>query len=249
MRLLIYNLRYCAGTGLGFNFPFPGIGYLRRTVDNLSRITDFIKSQNPDIVGLTEVDSGSFRSARLNQAAVIAWELGHYHCYESKYGQGSIIRSLPIWNKQGNAFLTRGAIRGERFHYFTQGVKRLVIELELDNLVVFLVHLSLKFRHRHSQLRDLCALVKAVNKPCIVAGDFNALWGAYEIELFTAATHLKNASPVEIPSYPSWAPRRQLDFILHSPEIQIANLQIPVVTFSDHLPLVCDFSINGVSEG
>ena len=249
MRLMVYNLRYCAGTGIGFHFPFPGSGYLRRTTRNLSRITAFIKAQNPDIVALTEVDSGSFRSSRLNQAAVIARELGHYHCYATKYGQGSIIRSLPIWNKQCNAFLTRDTVRGERFHYFAQGIKRLVIELELDNLVVFLVHLSLKFRHRHGQLRDLCALVKAVKKPCIVAGDFNALWGTREIELFTEATRLKNATPVETPTYPSWSPRRQLDFILHSPEIRISNLQVPHVMFSDHLPLVCDFEVEGGAGG
>lgn len=245
MRLLLYNLRYCAGTGLSFHFPFPGSGYLRRTTRNLSRITAFIKAQKPDIVALTEVDSGSFRSARLNQAAVIARVMGHYHCYATKYGEGSIIRSLPIWNKQCNAFLTRDTIRGERFHYFSQGIKRLVIELELDHLVVFLVHLSLKFRHRHRQLRDLCALVKGVNKPCLVAGDFNALWGAHEIELFTEATRLKNASPVETFTYPSWRPRRQLDFILHSPEIRISSLHVPRVTYSDHLPLVCDFTLDG----
>jgi endonuclease/exonuclease/phosphatase family metal-dependent hydrolase len=61
--------------------------------------------------------------------------------------------------------------------------------------------------------------------------------------LFLAATRLANANRSGQPSFPSWAPRRQLDFILHSPQIRVSGLDLPQVTFSDHLPLVCDFQI------
>ena len=61
---------------------------------------------------------------------------------------GSINTLLPIVRKQGNAFLAAPRVQGERFHYFDTGIKRLIIELELDEVCVFLVHLSLKFRHR-----------------------------------------------------------------------------------------------------
>ena len=240
---MLYNLRYCTGAGAGFNFPLPGSGYLRRTMPNLRRITRFLQSQKPDIVGLVEVDGGSFRSNRENQAEVIANALGHYHCYESKYGTRSLARAVPVLNKQINAFLAKDVIHAGRFHYFDQGIKRLIIELELRELTVFLVHLSLKFRHRHDQLRDLCALVRRVRRPHIVAGDFNARWGEKEIEMFLAATGLQNASPDGAPSYPSRAPRRQLDFILHSPEIRVRHFEMPKVTYSDHLPLICDFDI------
>jgi endonuclease/exonuclease/phosphatase family metal-dependent hydrolase len=86
-------------------------------------------------------------------------------------------------------------------------------------------------------------MVKDAGKPLIVAGDFNARWGDSEIKLFLAATGLQSADPSGRPSYPSWSPRRHLDFILHSPHIKITNFEIPKVTFSDHLPLVCDFEI------
>ncbi|MCX5759082.1 MAG: endonuclease/exonuclease/phosphatase family protein, partial [Candidatus Hydrogenedentes bacterium] len=114
---------------------------------------------------------------------------------------------------------------------------------ELENLIVLLVHLSIKFRHRHYQLWELYSLVKQAKKPVIVAGDFNVFRGAREVQLFLAATGLKNANPEGKPSYPSWAPRRELDFILHSPEIRVTGIQIPRVTLSDHLPLICDFEI------
>src|ERR1700754_5272258 len=177
VRLLIYNIRYATGTGPAFHLPLPGAGYLRSSRQVLSRITDFIKEQDPDVVGLIEVDTGSVRSGMVNQADFIARSIGHYSTYECKYGVASVNQMMPIVRKQSNAFLAAPRVRGERFHYFETGIKRLIIELELDEVAVFLVHLSLKFRHRHDQLRHLHELVKRASKPVIVAGDFNPIWG------------------------------------------------------------------------
>ncbi len=241
MRLLLYNVRYCTGHGGQFHFPWSG--YLRRTARHFDLITTFIQTMAPDIVGLLEVDAGSYRSRWHNQAALMAETLGHYHVYHSKYPAQSLARRLPVMGKQVNAFLCRDAIHSRRFHFFKKGVKRLVIELELQNLVVFLVHLALGFKTRHEQLNDLYTLVKTTQKPCIVAGDFNAFWGDREIKLFLAACGLVNACAKPQPSFPSWKPRRQLDFILHSSAIKINDFFMPQVTFSDHLPLICDFEI------
>ena len=62
VRLLIYNIRYATGTGAAFHLPVPGAGYLRSSRQVLSQITDFIKRQDPDVVGLIEVDTGSIRT-------------------------------------------------------------------------------------------------------------------------------------------------------------------------------------------
>ena len=97
---------------------------------------------------------------------------------------------MPIVRKQANAFLAAPRVRGERFHYFDTGIKRLIIELELDDIAIFLVHLSLKFRHRQYQLRYLYDLVRKTRKPVIVAGDFNTYWGDHEIYLFMQAAGL-----------------------------------------------------------
>ena len=243
MRFLLYNIRYAAGIGRNFHLPVPYSGYFKKTNVNMKKILDFIKSVNPDLVGLVEVDSGSFRSQKDNQAERIAWELQHNHIYKSKYAESSLVKKLPLLRKQGNAILTNQEIVGQKFHYFRQGVKRLVIELELTDFSVFLVHLSIKFRHRHHQLQNLHNLVKDVQKPVLVAGDFNVLWGDRELELFLAATGLKNANSNGQPSHPSRAPYRQLDYIFHSPQIQITDFEIPRVTFSDHTPLICEFQI------
>ncbi len=241
MRLLVYNIRYATGTGPGFHLPLPGAGYLRSSRQVLKRITEFIKSREPDIVGLLEVDTGSIRTGMLNQAEHIARSLGHYSTYECKYGASSITQLMPIVRKQSNAFLAAPGVRGERFHYFDTGIKRLIIELELEDVAVFLVHLSLKYRHRQQQLRYLHELVRQSTKPVIVAGDFNTFWGEHEIYLFMRASGLQSANANGMPSFPSRSPRKELDFVLYSDGIRVTHFEVPDVRFSDHRPLICDF--------
>ena len=244
--MLLYNIRYATGAAAGFHFPLPGAGYLRNTSRNLVHITEFILSKSPDIVGLVEVDSGSLRTSSVHQAEAIARALGHSPSFQSKYGHRSINQRLPIVRKQGNAFLTRYPGAVQRFHYFELGIKRLIMELELEQVCLFLVHLSLRYSHRHHQMHHLLSLVKSARKPVIVAGDFNTLHGDYEIGMFSAAAGLRNANEQGLPSWPSRRPRRQLDFILYGPGIEMTSFELPQVTYSDHLPLICDFEIGGV---
>ena len=243
MRLLVYNIRYATGAGPAFHLPMPGAGYLRSSNRVLRQITQFIHDQNPDLVGLIEVDIGSVRTGMLNQAEYVANALGHYTAYQCKYGAGSINQLVPIVRKQANALLAAPRVTGERFHYFDAGIKRLIIELELDDVCIFLVHLSLKFRHRQYQLRTLHDLIAQSPKPVIVAGDFNTFWGTHEIYLFMRASGLHSANTEGLPSYPARSPRVELDFILVSKGIRIDSFRIPDVRFSDHRPLICDFSL------
>lgn len=241
MRLLLYNIRYAVGAGASMHMPLPGAGYLLGNQTVLPDITGFIKDAEPDVVGLIEVDTGSIRSRMVNQVDSLATALGMTSSFEIKYGTSSINQVLPILRKQANALLARPGIHGEAFHYFDTGVKRLIIELELENVAIFLVHLSLKYRHRHLQLRRLYDLIQATHKPVIVAGDFNTFWGQNEIYLFMKAAGLRSANTEGMPSYPSRSPRKELDFILYQDGINVTHFEIPKVRFSDHLPLICDF--------
>ena len=243
MRLLLYNIRYAVGAWASMHMPLPGAGYILGNQNVLPDIVSFIKSVDPDIVGLIEVDTGSIRSRKVNQAETIAAELGMNSSYETKYGARSLNQLLPIIRKQGNAFLAAPRVHGETFHYFDTGIKRLIIELEMETFAVFLVHLSLKYRHRHLQLRKLFDLVEETTKPVIVAGDFNTFWGENEIYLFMRAAGLRSANTESLPSYPSRSPRKELDFVLYQEGIEVTNFEIPEVRHSDHLPLVCDFEV------
>jgi len=243
MRLLLYNIRYAVGGGASMRMPIPGAGYVLGNQAVLPEITRFIKSVDPDVVGLIEVDTGSIRSRNVNQAEKIAADLGMNTSYETKYGDRSLNQLLPIVRKQGNAFMAAPRVHGEKFHYFDTGIKRLIIELEMDDFAIFLVHLSLKYRHRHLQLRRLYDLIQETKKPVVVAGDFNTFWGENEIYLFKKAAGLTSANSDSIPTYPSRAPRKELDFVLYQDGIKVTDFRVPDVRHSDHLPLVCDFEL------
>ncbi len=221
----------------------PGAGYLIGNQTVLPEIATFIKSIDPDVIGLIEVDTGSIRSRNVNQAEKLAAELGMNTSYETKYGSKSLNQLLPIVRMQGNAFMAAPRVHGEKFHYFDTGIKRLIIELEMDDYAIFLVHLSLKYRHRHLQLRHLYDLIQATEKPVLVAGDFNTFWGENEIYLFMKAAGLRSANVDSRPTYPSRAPRKELDFVLYQDGIRVTAFDIPNVQLSDHLPLVCDFEL------
>lgn len=239
MRFLLYNIRYGTGANRGKLLD----GYLGRTAHNLEAITEYIRATDADIVGLLEVDGGTYRSGGVNQARYIADRLGHYHSYRGKYGDGSFAGALPIFKKQGNAFIVKDRIHNERFHYFKKGMKRLVIELELKDFNIYLVHLALGFKTRREQLKELAMQINENKRPLVLAGDFNPFRGEKELEWFLDVTGLKKARKQPIFTYPSWKPGKQLDYIFHSPEIEVSEIMAGNVMYSDHLPLVCEFAL------
>ena len=92
-------------------------------------------------------------------------------------------------------------------------------------------------------MRYLHDLIIKSTKPVIVTGDFNTFWGTHEIYLFMRAAGLRSANEKNLPSFPARIPRIELDFVLVSKEIEVTNFQVPDVRFSDHRPILCDFSV------
>lgn len=242
MRLLLYNIRY--GTGKYLNQPLKHLrGYLGQSLDHIHKIGQFLKEQNADIVGLVEVDLGSFRTKEINQADLIAKITGNYFISQCKYEENSHYMKFPVIRKQGNAILTKEQVKKRKFHYLDNGMKKLVIEVELEDVTVFIVHLALGVKTRLKQIIQLHNIIKNCKKPFIVGGDFNIFWGNDEIELFLKASGLKNVNTEKEPTYPSWSPKKELDFILCSENIKIKNFKVVKTILSDHLPIILDFEI------
>lgn len=222
----------------------PWSGYFGRTGQHLEEITHFLRETAPDVIGLIEVDAGSYRTGRMNQAQLIAESIGHYHTYRGKYPDSNrLLKYFPVLNKQGNAFICKDSITREHFHYVNRGMKRLVIELELDRVAFLLVHLALSYRTRQEQLRELKQIVRNIDKPCIVGGDFNVFSGHRELELFMEAAGLVNPGPENALTFPSWKPKSCLDFVLHTEGVRMTRFHIPQVLYSDHLPILFDFEV------
>jgi len=241
-RLMIYNVAYGTGSpGGALGRMFTGHRYLRTSSKHLERLVDFVEAVDPDVLGLIEVDIGSGRTGRVDQVELIANRLRrHYRC-SVKYGEESMGRDVPILRHQANAILTRDEVVSSDFHYFKVGFKRLIIEVDVNGVRFFLVHLALSHRVRAKQLEALADIASG-DGPVVVAGDFNTMRGSRELDFLKKALGLDSANVESLPTYPSWKPKQELDFVLHSKEINIERFFLPDVHFSDHLPLVVDFS-------
>ena len=249
MKFVLYNIRDGTGGNVKYGGFLPYItGYLSGTAKHIKTIGEFLKEESPDVVGLVEVDLGSIRHQFQNQVESLGSCLNHFNVHQVKYGDNSKFNNFPIIRNQGNAFLYKDDFHNINFHHFDEGTKTLIIELELEEVTFFLVHLALGSKTRLKQITQLYKLVKDSKKPVIIGGDFNLMLGEVEIELFLEASGLINPNKAQLPTFPSWKPSKHLDFILHSPEIKVNDFRVPPVTLSDHLPLILDFEIEKNSK-
>jgi len=238
MKILLYNIAYGTGGAHSFYGQIANIhNYIRTSHRHLTHITEFIEQEKVDIVGLVEVDTGSYRTGYKNQVDIISNHLNMFHHYSIKYGKRSINRKFPILNKQANAVLSKEKAQTAEYLYFPAGAKRLIIKLNFKEFNFYLIHLSLQRRTRKKQIQFLIENIKNT-KPVIIAGDLNTFTGEEEISDLKQQLNLINPNSEQKPTHPSWKPKRQLDYILCSNSLTIEACEIPSIKHSDHLPLI-----------
>lgn len=248
MRILFYNIRYGTGCGWTYHLPLPFTGFFRSSRATTERIGEYLDALDVDVACLCEVDGGSYRNGRKSQARNLASKRGWKDVFAPKYGATSPLRRVPLLSSQGNAVLSRLPIIDSRENLFSRGVKRSLLEVEFPDFVVLLAHLSLGYGARQTQLREIAERCRNLDKPILLGGDFNLLSGDGELHPLLEATGLRDADGRGRPTFPSRLPSLRLDCLLTSPAIQVRRFDVPRVTLSDHLPLVCDVEI-APSEG
>jgi endonuclease/exonuclease/phosphatase family metal-dependent hydrolase len=243
MRFLVYNIAYGTGGPSGSSHRvLTSHRYIKTHDKHFEKIIEFIKKANADIIGLVEIDTGSYRTDQMNQVKKIAKHLNHFHVCDTKYGENSLLRRIPYLRSQSNAILTALENGDSKFHYMPRGMKKLVIESKINNVSFFLVHLALTKKVRQIQLRYLEKLIPK-DQHVIVAGDFNTMQGSGELDHFMRKCGLRNANNDNQATYPAWDAQKELDYILCSKNIEISSFEIPKVKFSDHHPLILEFDI------
>lgn len=249
MRLVLYNVRYGTGSGIRYHFPVPYSGCFRKTENTFLRIAKYVEKLSPDVVGLVEADLGSFRQNGCCQPGTMASRIGGTFFSACQYRPGAALSRTPLLKCQGNAVVARLPVVSTTAHSFRRGIKRSVLEVEFQDFVLYLVHLSLGYRVRKMQIAELAEMAPTVWKPLLVAGDGNAYSGEKEFYPLMKKARLRSANTKNLPTYPSSMPALPLDFVLHSKGITIEDFQVPRVRFSDHLPVVCDFTVTSKREG
>lgn len=256
MRLIVYNIEYCEGmTGHWWEYlEFWRIFFLPKKIDE--KIVSSLRRYKPDILALVEVDTGSFRSGK---DEVVFFEKGldmKSYVEKVKYpvqGWIKLFHCVPILNKQGNALICKEELSEVKYHVLHEGTKRVVIESSIpEGVVLLLAHLALGEKTRQKQIKELIGIVNKIKKPVILMGDFNTFNGEEEIIELTSKTHLSHKFKMGHHSLtltqPAYHPKRRLDYVLTSREIEVENYEVLKMSYSDHLPVLVDFEIKNKKD-
>ncbi|GHB12376.1 endonuclease/exonuclease/phosphatase family protein [Salinicola rhizosphaerae] len=192
-----------------------------------------------DIVGLQEVDGGSFRSNHVNQVEYLARRSAFgFHFQQlnrdmgkmAQHSNGLLSRLTPSQIDEHRLPGMRG--RGAIHARYGEGP---------DALHVFVAHLALSQRGRARQLDYLSEIIAPLNH-VVVMGDLNAT-----PEQLLSHPHFFKAldfNPLKpLLSYPAWQPRRALDHILLSSTLEAGEPRVLDAMFSDHLPVAVNIHL------
>lgn len=236
LKLLTYNVHSCIGTD-------------RRLAPE--RIAAVIAAEQPDIIGLQELDVGRKRSGGVDQAHTIAEILKmqhHFHAAldveEERYGD-AILTALPAELVKAGPLPSVGEQRGALWIEVEVGKKR---------LQVLNTHLGLRRIDRMRQAEVLLGPEwlghdRTSDRPVVLLGDFNSIPSSppYKRLAGTFTDVRDNMAGQLRPTFPSRFPLLRLDHIFVSNGIVVTGAEVidtPLAKrASDHLPLVATIEI------
>ncbi|KJS13134.1 MAG: hypothetical protein VR67_05730 [Peptococcaceae bacterium BRH_c8a] len=224
---LSYNIRHCRGTG----------GRV-----SLAAVAASITGTGADVVGLQEVDKFNPRSCFVNQAR----KLGELTGMSAVLGANFNLLGIAEF---GNAVLTRYRVMDEQnFPLPGRGEKRGLQRIEIctgtGSIAFYNTHLGLDKDERRHQVERILTITKDEKMPLVLAGDFNALPRATEIQELKKVFALSDPSG-SYPTFPAQQPQHKIDYVFFSPHWLPLAYQVYYSEASDHLPLAVKLRLVG----
>ena len=238
LRIATYNVHSCRG--------MDG----RRSEE---RIAEVIAPLEVDVIGLQELDLNRRRSAGVDQAALIADQLGWHRFFHPALRRGD--------EQYGDAVLSRYPMRlrkAQELPSVTTRVcpeSRAAIWMEIETpggaVQVINTHLGLGRRERFTQSQLLAGPEwlgsVGTGDPLILLGDLNSLPGSPPFQLL--ARHLRDVRtfvnpPPSLRTFPTRLPLLAVDHILVNECFDVNSVRVvrnsTTKIASDHFPLVAD---------
>lgn len=252
LKVMTYNIK----VGAGGDKSAPRLA-------GLEPVAKVIEGEQPDLVGLQEVDRHRKRSGGVDQPAWLAKRLGMQVAYEAALRGDP---KTPGRDEYGLAVLSRFPIRtSERRPLFKPEPRADLPERLLEQRILqsttilaegipirFLnTHLGLAADQRREQIRQITETGSKGTGALILTGDFNArpeepgirpLYDSFREA--KAEAGLKGESTFTIPGGPS--PTASIDHIFVSPEFRILSAKVirDGTRASDHNPVVAELELN-----
>jgi len=224
LRILAYNIHHGAGNDEKLD---------------LQRIAHLIRSLDPDLVALQEVDNRTERTGRRDQAAELgrmtgmAWAFGSFMDYQGgEYGM-AVLSALPFADSTNHRLPEGPEPRSSL-------AIRVQLPDEADDLVFAGIHFYRTAEERMAQAGRLLEVLEPEEGPVILAGDFNSTPDS-EVMGFIGETFAIPDKGDDHFTFRSDRPDREIDFIVARPAERFTVVESRVIdepVASDHRPLL-----------
>jgi endonuclease/exonuclease/phosphatase family metal-dependent hydrolase len=241
LRLATHNIQNGVGVTRGYgDYALRGWKYLLpHSPEPLRGVLEYIESSEVDVLALNEVEGGSFRSRRVDHSSWVADRSPL--CHKVFFPTFRRVVAGRVLTNQGNAILSRLPVTSHEAHLLPgrgepRFLGRATVETEEgETLSIFTTHLSLSRPERRAQLEAVAGIVSRHPGARLLCGDLNT---AEPAELSILEDHGLGRLPTG-PTFPSWRPRRCLDHVFVSEELDkvVADV-LDEVAVADHLPIV-----------
>lgn len=233
----------------GNNDNFFDTQPIKKIEYNLNWIAEIIRNYNIDIACFNEVDFNSIRTHNIDMAKHIANNVCYNHVITEK------MFAFPSVLELGNAVVSRYPLKLNIYHqygygFFDQAINEFKSFVDFDILLgdkklnIIQTHLhSQKEEIRCAQAQILRNYLKNKKNPFVLLGDFNSTTDSRCFQFITN-NNLASNPHLGLPTYPSKTPNAEIDYILASPKLRIANYHTVYTKVSDHLPVIGDIIID-----
>lgn len=219
----------------------------RRNVEEIAKV---LKNVGPDLVALQEADGPSPWSGNFDHVATLA---EHAELADHYRGEHNHMGIDPFRVSSGTAILSTWELanaESRRFGTNWRDTKGFVVatvtvpewnDAEID---VVSVHLDfLRPSLRKTQILDMVNALIHRRRPLVILGDLNCCWQQEKasLRLFNDMLGLRPYRPEDAtPTFPVRRPRRRLDWILVSRDLDFHDYHTLKTPLSDHLGIVAD---------
>lgn len=221
IRIMCYNVRNCKGMDLELNY---------------NRCAKVINRAQPDVVAVQELDSMTSRYKGYYALGELATrcKMNDYYAPSIDYKGGKY--GIGILSKEPALSLAQYPLPCRK-------EPRTMLVAEFEKFYFICTHLSLVEEDRVTSAEIIRDVVATLDKPAIIAGDFNAGPEDQSMKVFKEfCTPLSNPEQM---TFPADNPDRCIDYIMtNSPDIKGENATVMFEPMaSDHRPLYVDVKL------
>lgn len=202
-------------------------------VPSLHHILSFLKHENPDIIGLQEVNENAKRGyqlTQLKQRLNLNTHFGPNVSIDNGYYGIATLAKYPLLSKE-HILLPSG--REQR------GFIDTIASIAERPVHILNTHLSLKSTERVEQLLLIKDYLSKLTEPFILLGDFNSTISEIDDYLFDVA---KKTEKEHLPTMMLY--NKRIDYIFVSKEFDILSYDVVPVKMSDHYPVVTELILS-----